>query len=177
MDALKLGDRGTARNVPGGRMESAEFRRIMGRFVTGVAVVTSREPDTGEPCGLTANATTSVSLEPPLVLVCIDRAADSHDCIVESGVFALNILARQQEPLARRFGVLHGKRKFEGVAYRAESTGAPVLDATVGWVDCRVWATYPGGDHTIVVGEVVSGAVDDRPPLVYHRGGYARLAP
>lgn len=158
-------------------IEPSEFRRIMGHFVTGVTVVASRHPESGDACGLTANAVASVSLEPPLVLVCVEQGADSHDCIRDSGFFSINILAAHQERLSRRFASWDVKEKFAGVAYHNEATGAPVLDDALAWVDCRVWASYPGGDHTIFVGEVVMGDAREGVPLLYYRGGYGRFVP
>lgn len=148
----------------------------MGHFITGVAVVASRRPESGEPCGLTVNTATSVSLAPPLVLVCVDRESDSHDCIRESGFFSINILASDQERLARRFASWDMREKFTGVAHHTEATGAPVLDGVLAWLDCRVYADYPGGDHTIFLGEVLAGDARDEPPLAYYRGGYGRFS-
>lgn len=158
-------------------MDPSEFRRVLGHLVTGVTVVTSRIPQTSEPCGLTANALTSVSLEPALVLVCVEKGADSHDCIRETGRFCINVLASEQERLARRFAFWKVEDKFEGVAYHKEATGAPVLNDALAWVDCRLWATYEGGDHTIFVGEVVAGDAREGMPLLYYRGGYGRFVP
>jgi flavin reductase (DIM6/NTAB) family NADH-FMN oxidoreductase RutF len=157
-------------------IDPSEFRRIMGHFVTGVTVVASRTA-TGAPCGLTANAVTSVSLDPPLVLVCIDRGADSHDCIRESGFFSVNILDADQERYGRRFANWEADVKFAGIGYRSEVTGAPVFEDALAWVDCRIWATYPGGDHTIFVGEVVAGDAREGTPLVYYRSGFGRFVP
>lgn len=157
-------------------MEAAEFRRILGHLAAGVSVVSAVDPD-GSPRGLTANAVTSVSLTPPLVLVCVDRTADTHDCIDRAGAFAVSVLAEDGEGLARRFATYPVEEKFQGVAFRSEATGAPVLEAALGWVDCRVWARYDGGDHTIFVGEVVDGDAREGGPLLYFRSGYGRLVP
>ncbi len=156
-------------------IEEAEFRRVLGHFTTGVTVVAS-QAEGGPPRGLTANAITSVSLDPPLVLVCVEHTADTHDVIVASQLFAISVLAEDQEALARRFAADEAG-KFDGVAYRTEVTGAPVLDVALAWIDCRLWASYDGGDHTIFVGEVVGGDARDGPPLIYFRGGYGRVAP
>lgn len=157
--------------------EAAEFRRVLGHLATGVAVVAAADPESGAVRGLTANAVASVSLDPPLVLACVERTADTHDCIERAGAFAISVLGADDEALARRFADYPAERKFTGAAYRAEATGAPVLDEALAWVDCRVWAAYDGGDHTIFVGEVVAGDAVDGAPLLYFRGGYARLAP
>lgn len=157
--------------------EAAEFRRILGHLATGVAVVSATDPATGAPRGLTANAVASVSLDPPLVLACVERSADTHECIERAGAFAIAILGADDETLARRFANYPSERKFESVAWHAEATGAPVLDEALAWVDCRVWAAYDGGDHTIFVGEVMAGEAMDGPPLLYFRGGYGRPTP
>jgi flavin reductase (DIM6/NTAB) family NADH-FMN oxidoreductase RutF len=154
--------------------EAAEFRRIMGHLASGVAVVAAADPENGTVRGLTASAVASVSLDPPLVLASVERSADTHDCIERAGAFAVSILGADDEALARRFADYPSDRKFAGAAYRAETTGAPVLDRALAWVDCRVWAVYDGGDHTIFVGEVVGGGARDGPPLLYFRGGYGR---
>ena len=157
--------------------DPTEFRRVMGHFPTGVVVVTTRRGD-GRPCGLTVNAFTSVSLDPPLVLVCVDHAADSHDLIRHSGVFAVNVLEEDEgESLSRRFASLEVEEKFVGVAHRAETTGAPVLDAAIAWLDCRVTQEIPAGDHTIFLGEVIVADAREGQPLVYYRGGYGRFIP
>lgn len=154
----------------------AQFRRVLGHLVTGVTVVASRAAD-GSPRGLTASSVASVSLEPSLILACVERRADTHDVIVESGAFAVSVLRQADEVLARRFATYDAEAKFDGVAHREEVTGAPILERALAWADCRVWATYDGGDHTIFVGEVAAADAEDGPPLVYFRGGYGRLAP
>jgi flavin reductase (DIM6/NTAB) family NADH-FMN oxidoreductase RutF len=157
-------------------MEPAEFRRVLGHLATGVTVVTARAP-AGPLRGLTATAVASLSLDPPLVLACVDHASDTHDAIRESEAFAISVLAEDGERLSRRFADAPVDEKFEGVAYRTEETGAPVLDAALAWVDCRLRHDYDGGDHTIFVGEVVAGDAVEGAPLLYFRGGYGRLSP
>jgi flavin reductase (DIM6/NTAB) family NADH-FMN oxidoreductase RutF len=157
-------------------MESAEFRRILGHWVSGVAVVATRMKD-GKLCGLTANAIASVSLQPPLILVCVEHAADSHDCIRESGSFSVNMLASDQERIARRFATWEVDTKFEGLAFHTAATGAPILDDALAWVDCTVWAEHQAGDHTIFIGEVKAGDAREGTPLMYYRGGYGRFIP
>jgi flavin reductase (DIM6/NTAB) family NADH-FMN oxidoreductase RutF len=157
-------------------MEAAEFRRVLGHWATGVSVVTGRRAD-GQPCGLTVNSFCSVSLDPPLVLVCVERTAASHLCLEESGVFAVNVLAGTRERTARRFASWDQPNKFEGVAYRRESTGAPVLEEALAWVDCRIWRAHEAGDHTVFIGEVVAGDALEGAPLLYYRGGYGRFMP
>jgi flavin reductase (DIM6/NTAB) family NADH-FMN oxidoreductase RutF len=158
-------------------IDTSEFRRVVSHFASGVTVVTSLRPD-GRPCGLTASAVCSVSLEPTLVLVCVKKAADSHGYIEQSGVFAVNVLGDGKgETLARRFAGHDMDWKFTGVAFRPEHTGAPVLDEALAWLDCRVTERCIGGDHTVFVGEVVAADAGEGSPLLYYRGGYGRFAP
>jgi flavin reductase (DIM6/NTAB) family NADH-FMN oxidoreductase RutF len=158
-------------------MDSSDFRRVIGHFGSGVTVVTTLRPD-GRPCGLTASAVCSVSLDPTLLLVCVETAAETHDCIEQAGCFVVNVLGDGRgETLARRFADWDGDDKFHGVAYRAEHTGAPVLDEALAWLDCRVSSRCAGGDHTVFMGEVIAGDAGEGAPLLYYRGGYGRFAP
>ena len=157
-------------------MDSPEFRRILGHWASGVSIVTTCDAD-GRPCGLTANAVTSLSLDPLLVLVCVEKNADTHDCIRRTRAFAVNILASEGERVARRFAAWEVDRKFDGLAYHAEQTGSPVLEDALAWIDCRVHTEYEGGDHTIFIGEVVAGDAVEGAPLLYYRGGYGRFTP
>lgn len=157
-------------------LDTPEFRRILGHWASGVAIVTTRTPD-GRVCGLTANAFSSLSLDPLLVLVCIEKNADTYECIRQARTFAVNILNAECERLARRFAAWEVDRKFEGLAHHEEQTGAPILDDALAWVDCRVHGEYDGGDHTIFVGAVLAGDAKEGTPLLYYRGGYGRLTP
>jgi flavin reductase (DIM6/NTAB) family NADH-FMN oxidoreductase RutF len=147
----------------------------MGHFATGVTVVASRRRN-GVPCGLTANAVTSVSLEPPLVLVCLERGAQSHRCVLEGGAFAISVLSADQRELARRFARKPRDRRFEGVEFREEVTGSPVLEGALAWTDCRVHDVHDAGDHSIVIGEVVASGAGDGEPLIFFRSEYSRVA-
>ena len=158
-------------------LDPNEVRRVMGHFATGVTVVTATDAELGQPFGLTANAVASVSLEPPLVLACVDAGSDTLPRIRAACAFAISVLAADQEALARRFAEGDAAEKFRDVAYRREATGAPVLEDALAWVDCRLWAEYPGGDHTIFVGEVVAGDARAGAPLIFFRGGYGRFWP
>ena len=151
-----------------------EFRSAMSRFASGVTIVTTRTED-HQPSGLTVSSFASLSLEPPLVLVCIDQRASIHDLLVEGRYFAVNVLAEDQEILSRRFASRDTDR-FSGTGYAEGVTGVPILNDVLAAVECRIVHTYPGGDHTIVVGEVEHAAVDDGKPLGYFRGGYVQLA-
>jgi len=149
----------------------------MGCLAAGVTVVTTVDRQ-GEPWGLTATAVCSVSLAPPLVLVCIDHAADCYAAFREARGFAVNLLRDDQEHLSRHFATKES-RKFVGTAHHPGVTGAPILSGALAHVECRVTAQYPGGDHTIIVGEAVESRVasshEDGSPLVHFRGRYARL--
>ncbi|HTR61476.1 MAG TPA: flavin reductase family protein [Candidatus Binataceae bacterium] len=154
-------------------IEKNELRRVMGHFATGVTVITTLRKS-GELHGLTANAFTSVSLTPPLLLICVDKKAESYPCFEESKVFTVNILASDQEDLSRRFAVSGGE-KFQGVSYRTGANGAPILNGTVGFIECKVAATFDGGDHTIYLGEIEQAETREAKPLLFFRGGYREL--
>ena len=150
-----------------------DFRIALSRFVSGITVVTVLDKDK-RPAGITVSAFSSVSLEPPLVLACIDKRASVHDYLTEGTHFAVNILAQDQEHLSRRFASKDQDR-FDGAGYREGVSGAPLLEGALAYIECRVVHVYPGGDHTIIVGEVESTSVADHKPLAYYRGGYAQL--
>lgn len=151
------------------------FRAVFSRLATGVMVMTT-EVD-GSPHGMTVNAVTSVSLDPLLVLVCVEKGTVMERLVEESGAFALSILPAECSHLSVHFADSSrpaGAAQFAEVDTRAGATGSPVLDCSLSWVDCEVWETYDGGDHVIVVGEVVDLdlEMEDTPPLVYYRSGY-----
>jgi flavin reductase (DIM6/NTAB) family NADH-FMN oxidoreductase RutF len=158
-------------------IDGSRFRRTMGHFVTGVAVVTARLPD-GTPVGLTCNSLTSVSLDPPLVLFCVDRAAASRTAFLTAGHFALSLLAREDVELSERFARSDPELRFAGVAVREEATGAPILEDALAWLDCTLWKTVEAGDHTVIIGQVETGdSREDGHPLLYFRGRYGTVAP
>ena len=152
-------------------IDPSQFRQLLGRFATGVTVLTLVTPE-GRPLGMTANSLASVSLDPPLLSVCVDREAELHDVIVRAPEFVVNVLASPQEALARRFSDKHEDR-FDGVGYRLNPDGLILLDGALAHVVCERFAEYPGGDHTIILGRVVGGSTSDGRPLLYYRGGYA----
>ena len=155
-------------------IDSARFRTILGHFATGVTVVTGHGPD--GPAGLAANSFTSVSLDPPLVLVCMAHTSSTWPAIRDSGHFAVNILGEHQEDTCRRFGARSGDR-FEGVGWTAGKTGSPVLHEAIAFVDCVIDAEHDAGDHVIVGGRVldVGQPAEGGGPLLFWRGGYSRL--
>lgn len=159
---------------------SDDFRRVMSQFATGVTIVTAWDAD-HRPTGLTASSFTSVSLHPPLILVCVSQKAQSYPAIQAAGRFAVNILSRGQESASRRFATsttAPGEEKFVGVEYRPGSLGLPVLAEALAHLECTVVHAYPGGDHTIFVGQVETAECRDdagKEPLLYFRGKYSRL--
>jgi flavin reductase (DIM6/NTAB) family NADH-FMN oxidoreductase RutF len=157
-------------------IEPAEFRRVLGHWATGVTIIATVTP-AGEPCGLTANAFASVSLEPPLVLVCLEHGADTCAALLNADVFSVNFLSADSEAISRRFAGSDVPGKFRDVTYRRGASGAPILEDALAWVDCRVHATHESGDHTIFVGAVLDAGARDGDPLLYFRGRYGRLAP
>lgn len=154
------------------------FRAVFSRLATGVMVLTS--VGDGAPHGMTVNAVSSLSLEPLLVLVCVEKGTVMERFITESGRFALSVLPEKCEHLSVHFADSNrpvGAAQFADVGIREVATGAPVLDCSIAWVDCELWATYDGGDHVIFVGEVVDLDVGmDGAPLVYYRSGYHTLS-
>ncbi|MBE3604060.1 flavin reductase family protein [bacterium] len=154
-------------------IDKNELRRVMGHFATGVTVITTLNKD-GKIHGLTANAFASVSLDPPLCLISVDKKAESYGSFEESRVFTVNILASDQEALSRKFAV-SGGNKFEGVAYRIGANGAPILDGALAYIECKLYAAYDGGDHTIYLGEVQQAEITEGKPLLFFRGGYREI--
>lgn len=147
-----------------------ELRRVMGHFATGVTIITTVSKD-GALFGLTANAFTSVSLDPPLLLISVDKKAESWPYFEESKVFTVNILSDEQEALSRKFAVSGGD-KFQGVAYRMGANGVPILDGALAYLECKLYATYDGGDHTLFLGEIEQADTREVKPLLFYRGGY-----
>ncbi|HYC52048.1 MAG TPA: flavin reductase family protein [Gemmatimonadaceae bacterium] len=152
---------------------SDEFRAVLGRFASGVTVLTVRKPD-GEDHGMTASAFCSVSLMPPLVLACIEHNTEMHGLIQTAEHFGVNILEESQEALSRRFAELPAGR-FDGLGYTRAESGVVLLDDALAQMECRVVTRHEAGDHLIVVGEVDWAEVQSGRPLLYYRGGYAQL--
>ncbi|HXG42432.1 MAG TPA: flavin reductase family protein [Dehalococcoidia bacterium] len=153
------------------------FRRVMGQFATGVTIVTTRLGDHLH--GSTANAFTSVSLEPLLVLVCLDKKGDTHDLVRQSGIYAVNILSEEQEELSRAFARKDpdNPHRLDSVPHRYAVTGAPIIEGCLAYLDCRVVDEVEAGDHTIFLGRVEEAAINaDGRPLLFFRGRYCRLA-
>jgi flavin reductase (DIM6/NTAB) family NADH-FMN oxidoreductase RutF len=154
--------------------ESRALRSVLGHFATGIVVVAT---DRGTPCGMTANAFTSVSLDPPLVLVCISRIANMYKAVLDCGYFAVSVLSAGQEHLARYFADStrpRGAEEFGSVQWSpGPRTGSPVLEGSLAWLDCELATSYSGGDHEIFVGSVLaSGSGPSSDALVFYRGGF-----
>ncbi|MEP7324709.1 MAG: flavin reductase family protein [Gemmatimonadota bacterium] len=154
-------------------VEPARFRQLLGHFATGVTVVTATGPD-GKPVGMTANTLTSISLQPPLISVCIDHAADMFQIMEQTGAFTVNILAADQEAISRRFAEQSSNR-FDGLGFEPSPHGGVVLKGAIAYLECEPVSRVPAGDHTIYVARVVGGETFEGEPLLYYRGGYAGL--
>jgi flavin reductase (DIM6/NTAB) family NADH-FMN oxidoreductase RutF len=167
----------TGPEVTGAEVTGPEFRNAMGHFATGVTVVTSLGSD-GQPVGTTANAVSSLSLDPPLVLVCFDLGSLTLQAIRGHGAFVVNILAARQRRLSANFAHRGHAAAWDGVRHRYGLTGSPRLEDVLAVMECTVEHALPGGDHEIVVGRVRHVELSASPdaPLVYFRGGYASLA-
>jgi flavin reductase (DIM6/NTAB) family NADH-FMN oxidoreductase RutF len=150
------------------------FRSVLGRFASGITVVTTRDGDERD-VGMTVSAFCSVSLKPPLVQVCVDRAASLYTALAASTRYGVSILAADQEALSRRFATAESTRRFDGIGYRRGESGVILLDDALAHLECKIVASHEAGDHTMFVGEVESAMARSARPLLYYRGGYAQL--
>ena len=150
-----------------------EFRAVLGRFPSGVTVVTTKDAD-GSDHGMTVSAFCSVSLQPPLVLICIEKTASAYKALTMAPGFVVNILSARQEQIARRFSIIDIER-FEGIGFTRSQNGYAVLDDVLGVIECSRVSMSDGGDHTIILGEVEATRAENGTPLLYYRGGYAQL--
>jgi 4-nitrophenol 2-monooxygenase / 4-nitrocatechol 4-monooxygenase, reductase component len=150
-----------------------EFRRLLGHFATGVTVVTTCDLD-GRPTGLTVSAFASLSLDPPLVLVCVDHKSQTYPALRERGHFVVNLLTADQEAVSRRFASTR-LDKFDEVPYRPSAHGLPLIEAALAHIECVTVSTHLEGDHTIFVGRVEGASFGAGHPLLYYRGKYHRL--
>lgn len=149
------------------------FRAVLGRFASGVTVLTTRD-EAGNDHGMTVSAFCSVSLEPPLVLACIDRSADMFKVLPSASTFGISILEAGQESLSRRFAELRSGR-FDGIGFTRGESGVVLLDDALAQMECRLVASHEAGDHSIFIGEVTSATPLGDGPLIYYRGGYTQL--
>jgi 3-hydroxy-9,10-secoandrosta-1,3,5(10)-triene-9,17-dione monooxygenase reductase component len=165
-------------DVTAAEIPAARFRHAMGHFATGVTVVTSVGAD-GAPVGTTANAVSSLSLDPPLILVCFDRESLTLDAVRGYGAFAVNVLAAAQRQLSVNFARRGLAAAWHEVRYRPGRTGSPRLDGVLAVLECTVEHCLPGGDHEIVIGrvrDVETNGDEEAAPLLYWRGGYSSVA-
>ena len=151
-----------------------DFRKVLGHFASGVTVITTCDID-ARPTGLTASAFTSVSLDPPLVLICVDHKSQSHPTIRERGCFAVNILSADQQAISRKFASSR-LDKFDGVPHSISDLKLPLITGAIAQLECTTVSVHVEGDHTIFVGRVERAQVDAGEPLLYFRGQYDRLA-
>ncbi|MFO7634314.1 MAG: flavin reductase family protein [Caldilinea sp.] len=152
------------------------FKEALAHWASGVTVVTTRVD--GKPVGITASSLTSVSLDPPQILICVSRKLFTHQAIEQSGVFAVNILGTDHLEWGMRFAgmIPELSDRFAGMELQQGVTGAPILPDVLAWIDCRLRHAYDGGDHTIFVGEVMAaGATEERSPLLYFNRMWRQL--
>jgi flavin reductase (DIM6/NTAB) family NADH-FMN oxidoreductase RutF len=149
------------------------FRKAAGRFATGITIATVVDSD-GVPHGLTVNSFTSVSLQPPLVLVCIAHAAVTVECFRTAKYFGINILASDQRELSDHFA-RKGHDRFATIEWTPGQTGVPLLPGVLALMECEVYSTVRAGDHDIFLGEVMRIEVEDRRPLLYWSSSYHTL--
>ncbi len=152
--------------------DAMKQRQIMGRFATGVTVVTTRHGE--EVSGMTANAVISLSLDPPLVAVCVDKGASMHGHMSAGSCFAINILRLEQEALSNRFAT-PGPKDFSDLSVMTSETGAPILVDALAWLDCRLVNVVEAGDHDLFLGEPLAGETGEGVPLMYYGGRYDQL--
>jgi 4-nitrophenol 2-monooxygenase / 4-nitrocatechol 4-monooxygenase, reductase component len=155
-----------------GQFDPAVFREVISNFMSGVVIVTARHDDTIQ--GMTVSAVSSLSLEPPMLVICLNRKARTQELVHQSGAFAVNILGEEQGHLADRFASRHEDR-FAGVSHHPGLTGAPVLDDVLGVIECRVDEAVAGGSHRVFLGRVVHAEAGEGSPLAYYRGKFGRF--
>ena len=151
-------------------VSSEEFRAALSKFASGVTVVTTKDAN-GKPHGITVSAFCSVSLEPPLILVCIEKTAGSHNAFEESGVFVVNVLREEQMDYSNQFASPI-EDKFNGIEFEESIEGVPVLKDTLATLECTLTETCEGGDHTIFIGQIEKAKIRQGKPLIYFHGNY-----
>ncbi|GAA5525434.1 p-hydroxyphenylacetate 3-hydroxylase, reductase component [Microbulbifer aestuariivivens] len=154
-------------------LEPLQLRQVFGQFATGVTIVTTGGVD-GEAVGMTVSSFNTVSLEPPLILWCIDKKTGCFDAFNQCEHFAIHVLSQEQSELSSLFA-RRGVEKFSGLDYHMNDRGVPLLHEFCARLQCTLTARYEGGDHLIMVGRVDSAHTQDRAPLLFHRGQYARI--
>ncbi len=151
-----------------------DFRHVLAHFASGVTIVTTSDSER-RPTGLTASAFCSVSLDPPLILICVDHKSQSYPHLRDSGRFAINILHQEHEQLSRRFASSR-LDKFDGVPFKLGTLGVPLIDAALAYLECQTVNAHVEGDHTIFVARVEAVGVGEGDPLLYFRGRYHRIS-
>lgn len=153
-------------------VDESRFKQAMSYFASGVTVVTTEHA--GHRYGVTVSAFASLSLNPPLVLICVEKSVRAHDVIPKAERFAINVLTEEQETVSNRFAAKVDDR-FAGIATHEGQLGVPLIDGALASIECRLHDTLAGGDHTIFIGEVVNTEIRDAAPLIYFRSGYRGL--
>ncbi len=176
-----MSDTRLERDHPGPMSESEQraLRSMMGRFATGVTVVAARHGPLL--AGMTANAISSISIDPPLLMASVNRSSETHIAIVQSHAFAVSVLAREQRAIADCFAqttTAEKLRRFCDAAWHEAETGSPILEGAIAYFDCRVTARHDGGTHSVFLGEIVAGGYDPAvEPLIWFGSHYRELAP
>jgi 3-hydroxy-9,10-secoandrosta-1,3,5(10)-triene-9,17-dione monooxygenase reductase component len=151
-------------------VDATRFRQVLGRFCTGVTVITAM--DGGRPVGFSCQAFAALSLDPPMVLFCPARTSATWRAIERAGTFCVNVLSEHQQDLSQRFG-RRDLDKFAGVSWAPSPAGAPVFDGVLTWIDATIETVHDGGDHHVVLGRVTDlGSGNGERPLLFYRGGY-----
>lgn len=149
------------------------FKKIASHWLSGVAIVTAVAAD-GELCGMTMSAVSSLSLDPPQFLACMDNRAKTLAAVAHSKAFCIHYLSHEQRDLSNHFARPANDR-FNGVPFRMGDVGAPIIEGAIAYIECRLAHILPGGDHSIVIGDAVGGEVPGGEPLAYFHGGYHRI--
>jgi flavin reductase (DIM6/NTAB) family NADH-FMN oxidoreductase RutF len=158
-------------------IDTPRFRQVIGHFATGVTVITTAVD--GWLHGMTANAITSVSLEPLLLLICVEKSANMHGQLAKTKRFAVNVLSEKQEDISRIFAATTEPEegRLQGVAFTTGPNGAPLIDNCLAYISCEIAVEHHGGDHTIFIASVTEGEVaSEGRPLLFYRGGYRQMA-
>ena len=150
------------------------FRSVLGRFASGITIITALD-NAGRDVGMTVSAFCSVSLDPPLVQACVDRAASMFNALQRAERFGVSVLADEQEALARRFAAVDSSHRFDGIGYSRGENGVVLLDDALAHIECSMVSRFAAGDHMLFVGAVERATARDARPLLYYRGGYAQL--
>ena len=158
------------------KLDKTGFTNALGQFASGITVVITADGHGGF-TGFTASAFSSLSLEPPLVLVCLQKDADCHQAFMEADQFTVSILSSDQADIGLRFSTKSIDKMQGTPAVAGETTGLPLVERASGWLECRAWGRYDGGDHTILIGEVLAAGVSNEEPLLRYRRGFGRYAP